>query len=197
MVLAQSLQRSRSDERLKLHLGCGKRQLAGFVHVDLDDHPHIDVRSDVRDLSAFDDGCAELVYASHVLEYFDRTEVIAVLHEWRRVLCPGGTLRLAVPDFPALVQVYQKTGELERILGPLYGRIAVQTPEPNCFYHRTAYDLASLTRVLEAAGFCAVRPYAWQDSVHRDTDDHSQAYFPHMDKQHGLLVSLNVEANRP
>ena len=109
----------------KLHLGCGRRFIPGFIHVDLDDFPHIDYRHDVRSLPMFPDNTVKLIYACHVLEYFDRVEVTDVLREWRRVLAPGGTLRVAVPDFAALVRVYQTHGQLDRLVGPLYGRIAV------------------------------------------------------------------------
>lgn len=44
----------------------------------------------------FDDDSVELIYACHVIEYFDRIEVLDVLHEWRQVLKSGGFLRLAV-----------------------------------------------------------------------------------------------------
>ena len=30
--------------------------------------------------------------------------------------------------------------------------------------------------------------------IHIDYDDYSQAYYPHMDKDNGILISLNVEA---
>ena len=30
----------------------------------------------------------------------------------------------------------------------------------------------------------------------KDYDDYSQAYIPHMDKERGILISLNVEATR-
>ncbi|PYQ00216.1 MAG: methyltransferase, partial [Acidobacteria bacterium] len=71
---------------MKLHLGCGKRYIPGFVHVDVADLPHIDHRGDVRSLPMFKDESTELVYACHVLEYFDRVEVVDVLREWHRVL---------------------------------------------------------------------------------------------------------------
>src|SRR5262245_43424784 len=103
---------------MKLHLGCGARHIPGFVHVDLANHPHIDYRHDIRRLPMIAEDAVTLIYASHVLEYFDRVEVPAVLEEWRRVLCPGGVLRLAVPDFEALVTVYQTTGDLALIHGP-------------------------------------------------------------------------------
>ncbi len=114
------------------------------------------------------------------------------------MLKPGGTLRLAVPDFEALIRVYLDSKDLNKIIGPMYGRIAVKTPDgEEKFYHKTVYDFASLKSVLESAGFKDVRRYDWRQTVHKDYDDFSQAYIPHMDKEHGLLISLNVEARKP
>ena len=183
---------------MKLHLGCWKRNIPGFVHVDLCDLPHIDYQHEVYPLPMFKDGSAELIYSSHVIEYYDREEIKLVFAEWGRVLQPGGTLRLAVPDFAALIKVYEKTGDLAKILGPLYGRMVVHMKdgEQKLIYHRTVYDFKSLKQTLEECGFKDVRRYDWRKTIHKDYDDHSQAYFPHMDKEHGLLTSLNVEATR-
>jgi predicted SAM-dependent methyltransferase len=182
---------------VQLHLGCGKRYIPGFTHVDLSDFPHIAHRRDVADLEPFTDASVDLIYASHVLEYFDRVEATTVLAEWRRVLRIGGTLRLAVPDFAALARVYQQTGNLDLVVGPLYGRMMVGASDQATYrYHRTVYDFDSLKRVLASAGFTNVRRYDWRQTIHRDYDDFSQAYVPHMDKEKGLLISLNVEADR-
>lgn len=182
---------------LQLHLGCGKRFLPGFVHVDADDFPHIDYRTQIDRLPMFADESADLIYCCHAFEYFDRIEAPAVLREWHRVLKKGGILRLAVPDFPALVSVYEKTGNLDDILGPLYGRIAITTENgKSVIYHRTAYDFQSLKDVCLEAGFRSVRRYDWRDTIHANFDDYSQAYKPHMDKENGLLISLNVEAEK-
>lgn len=182
---------------VNLNLGCWHRHIPGWVHVDLCDMPHIDHKTSIDDLSMFEDESVDLIYSSHSFEYFDRQQAPAVLAEWRRVLKPGGTLRLAVPDFEALIQVYQRSGQVERVVGPLYGRMQIDTPEGALMlYHKTVYDFASLARVLEENGFGNVRRYDWQQTVHKDYDDHSQAYFPHMDKENGILVSLNVEADR-
>lgn len=179
-------------KRIKLHLGCGKRVLPGFVNVDLADFPHIDYRQHIENLDFLEDGCAELIYSSHTLEYFDRIEVRGVLKEWNRVLCHGGVLRLAVPDFGALLEVYLERRELDLILGPLYGRMAI-AGTGRMIYHKTVYDFESLEMLLEECGFGEVRRYDWRDTIHRDCDDHSQAYIPHMDKENGKLISLNVE----
>lgn len=182
---------------MKLNLGCWHRHIPGWVHVDLCDMPHIDYKSGIDDLSMFDDATVDLIYSSHSFEYFDRQKAVDVLAEWRRVLKPGGVLRMAVPDFDALIKVYQKTGELKRVLGPLYGRMEIDTEDgPETLYHKTTYTFDSLSELLGENGFGDVHRYDWQDTIHKDYDDHSQAYFPHMDNENGILVSLNVEATK-
>jgi SAM-dependent methyltransferase len=180
---------------MQLHLGCGKRYLPGFVHVDLDDFPHIDHRRSIDRLPMFGDETVELIYCCHAFPYFDRVKAMTVLKEWQRVLRPGGILRLAVSDFAALVRLYQATGDLDQILGPLFGRIVIQAPDGSTVLHeKTTYDYKSLEALCLQAGFRFVRPYDWRQTIHKDYDDHSQAYKPHMDKEHGVLISLNIEA---
>jgi len=197
MASIKSDPQSRSDS-LRIHLGCGSRQLPGYVHVDLADYPHIDHRRSISDLSCFDGQSADLIYASHCLEYFDRQEVGEVLHEWRRVLKPEGILRLAVPDLRALAEIYRETGDISKVLGPLYGRWSTPGMD-HPVYHKTVYDFTSLCEVLTANGFVQCRTWDWRRIFVGELagfDDYSQAYHPHMDKDHGTLVSLNVEAER-
>ena len=183
---------------MKLHLGCGKRYIPGFVHMDVDDFRHIDDKCDVRNLPMFADGTVDLIYACHILEYFDHIEVLDVLHEWYRVLRPGGVLRLAVPDFEAMSKVYLKYGNLSLIHGPLYGRMVIRVDGgERTIYHRATYDFETLRTVLELIGFQNVHHYDWRQTIHKDYDDFSQAYIPHMDKENGILISLNVEAVKP
>ncbi len=175
----------------KLHLGCGKKYIPGFIHVDLADYPHIDYRRDVSDLSIFEDNSIELIYACHVLEHFKRYEVEKVLNEWHRVLVPSGILRLAIPDFEAVVLVYEKYKDIELVMGLLYGG---QQYEYN--FHHVLFDFKYLEKLLKKAGFKNIHRYDWRNTVHRDYDDYSQAYIPHMDKEHGVLMSLNVEGEK-
>jgi len=174
---------------MKLHLGCGKRNFGDeWHHIDCVDHPHV-ISNDVTNLP-YDDNTCDLIYASHLLEYFDRREAVDVLGEWHRVLKEGGVLRLAVPNFNTLALLYstERIG-LSQVLGPLYGKLN----DPP-IYHKTTYDFASLKNLLFHCGFESVATYDWRQTEHSHHDDQSQAYIPHMDKENGVLISLNVEA---
>lgn len=181
-------------ELLKLHIGCGKRFIPGFVHIDQVAFPHIDHVQDIRRLPVFSDNSASLIYACQVIEYFDREEVTGVLADWQRVLAPGGILRLSVPNFAVLSKLYQAGFKLDLMLGTLYGRI----PDgKNGFsYHRTTYDERSLREVLGKLGFGEIRLWDWRVTEHAHVDDFSQAYFPHMDKERGMLFNLNMQARK-
>ncbi|MBI3351106.1 MAG: methyltransferase domain-containing protein [Nitrospirae bacterium] len=177
---------------MKLHLGCGKRHILGFVHIDAVDYPHVDHISTIDNLSFIQDNSVDLIYNCHVLEHFKRRDVERVLREWYRVLNPGGILRISVPDFARLCEVYQRYGKLDLVMGPLFGR-------QDYLYniHYSVFDFASLSDVLQRSGFINVKHYDWRQTEHADTDDFSQAYIPHMDKDNGTLISLNVECSKP
>ena len=182
---------------MQLHLGCGKRNLSGFYHIDLAGHPHIDYKDDIRDLYWLQDLSVDLIYASHVIEYFEKDKVVGILKEWHRVLKKGGILRLAVPDFKALVEIYLNSFDVNLIRGPLYGEWKI--PGTNqVIYHKTVYDFSSLQKVFEDAGFINIRHWDWREVFkdHKGFDDYSQSYIPHMDKENGILISLNMEATK-
>ena len=75
----------RSLSMIKINIGCGWRNFGDdWVHIDGGDYEHLDYR-DITDLSQFEDNSVDLIYASHVIEYFDREEVVPLLEEWKRV----------------------------------------------------------------------------------------------------------------
>lgn len=179
-------------QTIKLHLGCGWRNFGpDWVHIDGGDYPHLEF-NDITNLP-YQDGTVDVIYASHVIEYFNQDEIKRVLAEWHRVLRPGGVLRIAVPDFLKLMWVYQDTKDLNKILGPLFGKMPMGD---ETIYHKTVYDFNSLKELLETLGFYNIIHYNWKETEHAQHDDHSQAYYPHMDKENGLLISLNVEATK-
>jgi predicted SAM-dependent methyltransferase len=178
---------------IKLHLGCGWRNFGKeWIHIDGGDYNHLDY-NDVTKLP-FQDNTVDLIYSSHMIEYIDREEIINILLEWKRVLKPGGILRIAVPDFESMATLYlNKSITLDKILGPLYGKMKMSN---DIIYHRTVYDYESLEKLTKGLGFVEFKKYDWKKTDHSNYDDHSQAYIPHMDKENGVLISLNVEMRK-
>ena len=178
---------------LKLNLGCGWRDFGpDWVHIDGGDYPHLNSK-DIVNLP-YEDSTVDLIYASHVLEYFDREEAKELLTKWHSKLKPGGVIRLAVPNFEAMVKLYLEKGyPLSKFLGPLYGKMPMGE---QTIYHKTTYDFQELESLLKVLTFSNIETYDWEDTEHALFDDHSQAYIPHMDKVNGTLISLNVQATK-
>lgn len=176
---------------MKLHLGCGKKYIEGYVHIDTIPYDHIDHVASIESLPFIEDNSADIIYACHVLEHFKRKQTLSVLKEWYRVIKPGGVLRVSVPDFESICDVYQKNKNLNQVIGPLFGN-------QNYLYniHYNIFDFNSLTQVLKEARFTNIIRYDPFKTEHSGVDDYSMAYIPHMDFKNGTCISLNIEANK-
>ena len=180
---------------IKLNIGCGWRNFGSeWIHIDGGDYDHLDYNNITK--LEFNDDSVDLIYASHVLEYFDINQAKEALREWRRVLKPGGELRVAVPDFEAMNILYHNGKvKLKDIIGPLYGRMPMGD---KMIYHKTTYDYESLYLLLYELAYNNIKRYDWRHyEVHRQHDDHSQAYLnPKGDKDNGTLISLNITCKK-
>ncbi len=177
---------------IKLHLGCGRIRLPGYINVDIQDGPAVDRVADLRALP-WDDASVDMVYSCAAIEHLGRHEWVGVLKEWARVLKPGGLLRLSTADFEAAVEQYRQAHDLNELLGLLVGG-----QKDDYDWHGMIFDFAILKAGIEAAGFRDVRRYDWKQTElgTLGIDDYSQAYLPHLDKENGRLMMLNVEATR-
>ena len=177
---------------MKLHLGCGLKKIEGYINVDIMKTPAVDIVDDVSRLSKFANESVDLIYACHILEHFKRKEYFDVLKRWTELLVPGGILRLSVPDFAKVVDIYQKgLFPLERLLGFINGG---QTYLYN--YHYMNFDYKLLEKDLIELGYEEISLWEWKTTEHSNIDDYSQAYLPHMDKKEGTLMSLNIQGTK-
>jgi ubiquinone/menaquinone biosynthesis C-methylase UbiE len=177
------------DKIKKLHLGCGSKRINGFINIDVREDESVDLVDDIKYLDKFELNSASLIYSSHVLEHFGRKEYKDVLKRWYDVLEPNGVLRIAVPDLEQVINHYNLFKNIEILRGFLYGG---QTYTQN--YHYCGWDFNSLQKDLLDIGFKSIKRYDWRETEHNDIDDFSQSYLPHMQKESGMLMSLNVEA---
>lgn len=88
-----------ADIPFRLNIGCGTNTKPGWINIDrVARSPGVVTDFDITDLP-YPDGGVDAVLAEHVLEHFSFAEEALVWRELARVLRPGGTLTLEVPDF--------------------------------------------------------------------------------------------------
>jgi predicted SAM-dependent methyltransferase len=173
---------------INLHLGCGFVIHHKFLNVDLLPAPHIHYQRSIDDLSPFQNNSVNLIYASHCLEHFPYAKVPKVLSEWFRVLKKGGILRLSVPDFDLLLNIYKENGNnIDTILAILMGG---QDYEHN--FHMTIFTQTSAAKLLKQVGFKEIRQWQPNSCEMTTFDDHS--VYRHIVGGKHYPVSLNLEA---
>ena len=98
----------KEEERIRLNLGCGFQQVAGFIGVDFDPNVEPDIVSPIDDLPWCESDSVDMIFASHILEHLTMDESKVALKEWLRVLKPGGWLDVIVADINQVYLLYKK-----------------------------------------------------------------------------------------
>ena len=104
----------------------------------------------------YPDNSVEVIYASHMLEHFDRREADIFLAEALRILVPGGILRLAVPNVRFHVENYLRHKNADQFVSDLNMSRLKPTGLPQHLRHLIVgarehhwmYDDASLPELL-------------------------------------------------
>lgn len=89
-----------------LNLGCGCRFHPAWTNVDFISTAEGVIAHNLIEGIPFPNASFDLVYHSHVLEHFSKTEAEAFVKDCCRVLRPQGVLRVVVPDLEQIVQAY-------------------------------------------------------------------------------------------
>lgn len=149
----------------KLHIGCGDHLLEGWLNTDLRPRlPGVLPLDATRGLP-FPDGSFGYIFSEHLIEHMPYPQGCKLLAECRRVLKPGGTLRVATLDFAFLVALYnpQKTALQQAYLDWSKQRHLPWAPSAEDIYvinnsvrdwgHQFIYDDKAMRHALAAAGF--------------------------------------------
>jgi predicted SAM-dependent methyltransferase len=152
-------------------VGCGAVRIPGWVNIDSSARSAAaDLIWDVTDGIPCDDESCALVYNEHFLEHLAVDQGLAFLKECRRVLEPGGVVRVAMPDLAETVRQYVDNDWAEQPWVKKYGFQWIKTrcERLNIGFrwwgHQWLYDREELHRRLGEAGFADVRDAAWGES---------------------------------
>ena len=148
---------------LLVHLGCGNALLSGWVNLDCyppSRQPGVEILAvDMRQGLPFATGSVAAIFSEHFLEHL-RFDVVTsvILPEAHRILKPGGSNRIGVPDGEYFITKYleHRSGKID----PLFERNGSPTTPmvtlndiTHGFGHHFLYDFDTLRRLLEQAGF--------------------------------------------
>jgi hypothetical protein len=89
----------------RLNLGCGAKAPRGFINIDLGTVPGA-IQHDLTRGIPFPDSSFDLVYHATMLSQLRPVDVAPLMIECRRVLKPGGVLRIATEDLEQMCRIY-------------------------------------------------------------------------------------------
>jgi predicted SAM-dependent methyltransferase len=170
---------------LRLHIG-GQQPHPEWKIVNVLPGEFTDYVRSCTDLSIFPDGSVAEIYASHVVEHLGyQRELGAALSEFSRVLAPGGTLRVSVPDLATLCVLFldpalDAAGRF-KVMRMMYGG---QIDDAD--FHYVGFDEELMTFYLKQAGFTDIERVA-DLGLFADASRLKLA---------GRIISLNVVARK-
>ena len=133
---------------MKLHIGSGDKRLEGWVNIDLQPLPGVDVVADVTEGLRFSD--VEVVFAEHFLEHLAIDDALRFLLETHRVLRDGAWLRLSTPNLDWVWTTHYRLG----VDADAKVEMALKTNRAfHGWGHRFVWNREILARALEACGF--------------------------------------------
>ena len=197
---------------LWVNVGCGAQGLPGWVNIDCFPADGVTIVRDCRTALPLPTDSARGIFTEHFLEHLDYyEEAPRFLQECRRVLQPGATLRVIVPDGAKYLSAYNDTGWTSlRSFSPLFSLNSQSDERPfsrvrevlpfrtkmevvNFHFrqsgqHRFSYDFETLCQLLTDCGFKSVGQQTYRSSHLPDLT---------IDSEIRAAESLVVEANAP
>jgi len=174
----------------KLQIGAGGNFLEGWLNTDYLPKSGRYVFLDATKPFPFADSSFDYVFSEHIIEHIPYQAGCFMLRECRRVLKPGGRVRIATPDLATLLALYtpEKSDIQERYIRWVVDRFLPEVEVYSAAFvinnafrnweHQFLYDQETLQRAMQEAGFVEVARYApgeSDDPILRGLEAHGRA----------------------
>ena len=175
-----------TDRKIMLHVGCGPRATGLLprqfttaewheVRLDIDPGVDPDIIGTITDMTAVDQRSVDALWSSHNLEHVFAHEVPLALREFYRVLKPGGTAHVQVPDLTVPARqvmrgrpddvIYHSPAGPITALDMLYGLGWAIAKGQHYMAHHTGFTKQTMTAKFTDVGFVNVRVEAKDRSL--------------------------------
>jgi predicted SAM-dependent methyltransferase len=178
----------------RLHVGAGRARLDGWVNVDLQPLPGVDVVADVTQGLRFTG--VEALFAEHFLEHLPVAAAIGFLLEAHRVLVDGGWIRLSTPN---LDWVWATHYQLNLDLAGKRTAAIAMNRAFHGWEHQFLWNRELLGEALAACGFDPVRWCRHGESelaVFRGIERH-ETYEDSLELPHVVIAEAQRSAPQP
>lgn len=164
----------------KLHIGCGKNILDGWLNSDYYPENKMAIHLDATKKFPFDDNTFDYIFSEHMIEHISFLDGSIMLKECWRVLKPNGKIRISTPNMRFLIDLYKNEKspvQAEYIKwaagkvikwAPYYDEIFVINNFVRDWGHVFIYDVKTLKYLLEKSGFVNVEEYCLNASDEKD-----------------------------
>jgi predicted SAM-dependent methyltransferase len=150
----------------KLHIGCEKNILSGWLNTDYSpvfwNTLHLDARRTFR----FKDSIFDYIFTEHMIEHISYNHGLQMLYECKRILKPYGRIRVSTPDFCFIMSLYSNNTELKNEYISWATQQFIGLQDVNAVFvinslmrnwgHTFIYDENTLRDAMRRAGFTGI-----------------------------------------
>lgn len=153
-----------------MNWGCGPLSSYGWINSDIAPWPGVQAVADIRQGLPLPDNHFDYIVSIHALPELPYADLDPALRELRRVLKPGGVLRLGLPDMDRAIQAYLKGDHDyfligDDVVGNIAGKMIVQLTWYGTSRSMFTYDFTR--ELLERNGFRDVVRCEYQQTSSR------------------------------
>jgi predicted SAM-dependent methyltransferase len=151
----------------RLNWGCGGWTPRGWINSDIKEGRGIGISADIRNGLPLEDDSMDYIVSIHALQEVHYNDLVPALQELRRVLKPGGVLRLVLPDLLKAVRAYER-GDGDYFLIPdedvksIGAKLIVQLIWYG--YSKTLFTSEFIEEVLRKTGFDRIAHCEYQQT---------------------------------
>jgi predicted SAM-dependent methyltransferase len=187
-----TIRRNRIKDKVLLNVGCGFNPKDNFINLNYEWNPGIDICWDITaERIPLPSDSLEGVYTEHCLEHIPFEKCVETVKEFYRLLKPGGTVRIIVPDGQIYFDLYQAKKTDKSVQLPYAENEETPAISINRIFrghgHLFIYDFETFALLLQKAGFRDIKKESY------GTGRDSRLL---IDQAHRAVESLYVEATK-